>query len=376
MDDAFDDVHATVRGAPAVALTDAGLGDDPLLGRVLAEKYRIDALIGSGGMGSVYRATQLTVARLVAVKVLRPVPGVSAGHLAQRFQREALATSRLKHPNTVQVIDFGQTSDGVLFLVLELLEGTLLSDAIAASAPMAPERVAAIGRQIARALAEAHEQGIIHRDLKPDNVFLCSFRGDADVAKVMDFGIAHMATAETSMTQTGMMIGTPRYIAPEQAMGHKVGPSADLYALGVILFEMLTGHAPFEADSVMSLAYAHIHEPPPRLEVPDASPELLASWREVLAALLAKSPAARPASAAEVALWLGRLEALAERAAGLARNPLHKPLPGRDPTLSGLTAPRRPQPSRVRRSRGDLAMFLATVVFMGLGGLLAWWLSR
>ncbi len=367
----------TVRGEPApFSAPSESSPEDPLIGRVLLGKYRIDALLGAGGMGAVYRATQLAVARLVAVKVLRQVPGVSAEQLALRFQREALATSRLKHPNTVQVFDFGQTEDHILFMVLELLEGAPLSEVISTEAPLSPARVSHIGRQVAKSLAEAHELGIVHRDLKPDNVFLCRIGRDTDVVKVMDFGIARLTTMDSNMTQTGMMIGTPKYIAPEQAMGLKVGPEADLYALGVMLYEMLTGKALFEADSMMALAYAHVHDPIPRLELRGVEPSVGEAWRNILTHLLAKSPEDRPSSATEVATWLQRIEAVAERAEGLARNPLHKPLPGREPTGIIPLAQRTGHHRAVRRRRSSTPTFLLALLFMALGGVLAWWLAR
>ncbi|HRE87977.1 MAG TPA: serine/threonine-protein kinase, partial [Myxococcota bacterium] len=165
------------------------------VGHVLDGKYRLDGLIGEGGMGAVHRATQLAVNRPVAVKVLKQVTGLASDQLSERFKREAIATSRLKHPNTVQLIDFGE-SDGVLYLVLELLDGEPLSTLIEREAPLSLDRVAAIGKQISKSLAEAHELGIVHRDLKPDNVFICQYAGDKDVPKVMDFGIARVMTSD------------------------------------------------------------------------------------------------------------------------------------------------------------------------------------
>jgi len=294
---------------------------DPLLGAVIAGKYRIEKLLGVGGMGAVYMAVQLAVSRRVALKVLRSLPGVSERQLTERFKREAHATSRLHHPNTVQVIDFGEDG-GLLYLVLELLEGATLSRVISRSAPLAPERVASIGKQIAKSLAEAHEQGIVHRDLKPDNVFICNYLGDPDFAKVMDFGIARLLTTDVSMTRTGMMIGTPKYMAPEQAMAKKVGPAADLYALGVILYEMLTAAPPFSADSGVALALLHINEPPPALVLPGYPEPLAEAWRGLVGALLIKDPERRTHSASEVAGWLQQVEVDSQRWAEAGRSPL------------------------------------------------------
>jgi len=353
---------------------------DPLVGQVIAGKYRIEKLIGVGGMGAVYRATQLAVERQVALKVLRQVPGVSEHQLAERFKREAHATSRLHHPNTVQVIDFGEEA-GLLYLVLELLEGSPLLRVIQRDAPLAPERVASIGKQIAKSLAEAHAEGIVHRDLKPDNVFICNYHGDPDFTKVMDFGIARIVTADVAMTRTGMMIGTPKYMAPEQAMAKKVGPTADLYALGVILFEMLTGVPPFSGDSGMALALAHINEPPPPLMLPGYPEPLAEAWRGLVGSLLMKNPEKRAQSASQVAGWLQQVEVDARRWAEVGVSPLLSTLPGRDPqaTYDGPT-PRSTvtiaQAVGRPRDVNRVWVWTAALAFMILGGLVAFLLVR
>lgn len=348
-------------------------------GHVFDGKYRLDGLIGEGGMGVVHRATQLAVNRPVAIKVLKHVPGLPSDQLSQRFKREAIATSRLKHPNTVQVIDYGE-SDGILYLVLELLDGEPLSTLIEREAPLSPERVAAIGKQVAKSLAEAHELGIVHRDLKPDNIFICQYAGDSDVPKVMDFGIARVMTADVAMTRTGMMIGTPKYMPPEQAMGQKVGPPADLYALGVILFEMLTGKPPFDADSAMALAMAHVHEAPPPLELPGVAPSLAEAWADLIRALLSKRPDERPQRASLVVGWLAQLEVEAKRKDEARARPGP---PAQDVRSVRTEEPTndRPirRPSRVLAARApdrsrptQLWLWLGATLFMALGGLVAW----
>ena len=364
---------------PRANSNDAMEATDPMLGQVIAGKYRVEKLIGVGGMGAVYRATQLVVSRPVAIKVLRQVPGVSEHQLTERFKREAMATSTLKHPNTVQVIDFGE-DQGLLFMVLELLEGAPLVRVIQREAPLAPERVAAIGKQIAKSLAEAHEQGIVHRDLKPDNVFICNYHGDPDFTKVMDFGIARIVTADVAMTRTGMMIGTPKYMAPEQAMAKKVGPPADLYALGVILFEMLTGVPPFNADSGMALALAHINEPPPPLLLPGYPEPLAEAWRGLVGSLLMKNPDKRAQSASQVAGWLQQVEVDAQRWAEVGRSPLLSTLPGREPTAtydgpSPRTTMTIEQAMRPRDAN-RVWVWTAAIAFMILGGLVAFLLVR
>ncbi|PIE20992.1 MAG: hypothetical protein CSA66_00225 [Proteobacteria bacterium] len=285
--------------------------NDPFIGRVIGGQYRVDDKIGEGGMGAVYRATQLAVSRSVAIKVLRAhVPEIDKAALVHRFRREAMSTSKLRHPNTVSVYDFGETEDGTLYMVLELLDGVTLTELVERHAPLPPERVAYIGKQIAKSLAEAHECGIVHRDLKPDNIFICDYHGDADFTKVMDFGIARLLSGDDArdVTRTGMMVGTPRYIAPEQAMAKKVGPPADLYALGVILYEMLTGRAPFDEESAMALALAHINEPVPPLKLPRYPKHLAEGWQGLVEGLLTKNPKRRPQRSADVANWLAQLE--------------------------------------------------------------------
>jgi len=356
---------------------------DPLIGTTIADKYRIDRLLGAGGMGAVYVATQLAVNRPVAVKVLRQIAGVSETQLVERFKREALATSKLRHPNTVSVIDFGQTAHGMLYLVLELLQGVTLTRLIRGEGPLAPERVAAIGKQIAKSLAEAHALGIVHRDLKPDNVFVCDYHGDRDFTKVMDFGIARLLTTDVSMTRTGMMIGTPRYMAPEQALAKKVSPVADLYALGVILYEMLTGAPPFSADSSMGLALAHINEPPPPLLLPGYPEPLAAAWRGLVGSLLAKSPGERPQRADDVAQWLQQLEFDAKRLAEDPRTtaPVGTPTPSPTPTptYAGPTARNTVSVEAALRQRDGAGrgwMWALAILCMILGGVVAFLLMQ
>ncbi|MDP6944061.1 MAG: serine/threonine-protein kinase, partial [Myxococcota bacterium] len=181
---------------------------DTLIGQVLDGKYRIDARLGRGGMGTVYRATQLVVDREVAVKVMRlpeELADEGRSHLVHRFHREAKATSQLKGPHTIRVFDFGETSDGLLFLVLEFLEGETLRHVIGRDAPMSPGRVAQIGQQLCRGLGEAHRRSIVHRDLKPDNVMLCTYGEFSDHVKILDFGIAYLLDPSSSkLTQEGM----------------------------------------------------------------------------------------------------------------------------------------------------------------------------
>jgi len=268
------------------------------LGRLIADKYRLDAVLGVGGMGAVFRATQLSVNRPVAVKLIQG-PLLKHPEVEKRFRREAEAMARLRHPASVRLFDFGATSEGELYMVMELLEGHDLAAHLVQRGALQAGEALAIAKQILLALGEAHAQGIVHRDLKPANVFMAELHGGEIAVKVMDFGIAgiEQAAAHNRLTRTGTVLGTPAYMSPEQAQGHAVDGRSDLYALGVLLFEMITGRVPFTADSAVSLLLAQVSFAPPRLQevLPD-HPELV-PLQPLLDALLQKSPDNRPANA-------------------------------------------------------------------------------
>jgi serine/threonine protein kinase len=274
-------------------------GEPDLVGEVLEGKYHIKDRLGQGGMGTVYRAHQSSMARDVAIKVLRPQFALNKIAI-QRFLREARAASQLRHPNTITVYDSGQTDEGHLFLVMEMLQGTPLSDVLAGETRMAPERAAHVLAQICDSLSEAHEKGIIHRDMKAENVFLERTAGNPEHVKVLDFGIAKMTEeANTQATATGMICGTPAYMSPEQAMGRDLKPSSDVYALGVLLFEMLAGTRPFSGTSPMEVMLKHINDPVPPL--PDGiGGGHRAELTALLESLLEKKAVARPQTCQEV----------------------------------------------------------------------------
>ena len=295
---------------------DGGLGrtHTPLAGKVIDGRYRIDDRVGGGGMGEVYRAQQLSMGREVAVKVLRR-RFAEDEEATRRFLHEVQVVSRLTHPNTVTVYDSGKTRAGLLYIVMELLAGRLFTDAIREEAPMPADVALSLVAQVAGALAEAHDKGIVHRDLKPDNVMLAELGGWRDQVKVLDFGIALLMRAPQSsrVTRRGMVLGTPAYMAPEQAQGEETGPPADLYALGCILYECLSGRPPFVRDKPAQLMRAHVaDEVPPlpdALDVPEPAEELV-RW------LLEKVPARRPGSAREL---VARIDALTKaRASAMA----------------------------------------------------------
>jgi len=252
---------------------------DPMIGRLLGGRYEIISLLGQGGMGAVYKARQPAVKRMIALKVLLR-EFAENDTVVKRFHQEALAASRLTHPNTIKVFDFGQTDDGVLYMAMELLRGESLAHALSRGGPMAPKRVVHIMRQCCKSLAEAHKAGIIHRDLKPDNIFLVEIEGERDFAKVLDFGVAKLKEfegKEGTLTQAGMIFGTPKYMSPEQARSANLDPRSDVYALGVIMYEMLMGKPPFTADNPLSILISHVNEQPrrfaqfnPGLQIPTA----------------------------------------------------------------------------------------------------------
>jgi serine/threonine protein kinase/tetratricopeptide (TPR) repeat protein len=286
---------------------------DPLVGRVLDDKYRLDSRLGAGGMGTVYSATHLLIERPVAVKVLNP--RLLADEAAkERFRREARAAGRLQHTNAVAVTDFGETHDGVVYIVMELLEGKPLREVLAHEAPLDPARAVSLMLQVAAAVESAHEAGIIHRDLKPGNIFLVQRPSVPYVVKVLDFGIAKLApeggdaSPHDTLTGTGVMIGTPRYMSPEQCDGAQLTPASDVYSLGVILYEMLTGQTPFTGATPLSLALKHSSESPrPPRELVAAIPPAL---EELVLHALEKSPQERPRDAGE---FRRELYAVAER---------------------------------------------------------------
>ncbi len=290
-------------GATASATgLDAGDGATDLVGTTIAGRYRIDRLLGSGGMGAVYRAEHVHMRKTVALKVLHRemtlVPEVVA-----RFEREAIAASRVDHPNVVAATDFGKLEAGGFYLVLEFVEGRSLRALLDAEGALAPDRAARIAVQIASALAEAHAQGIVHRDLKPDNVMLVERPENPEHVKVLDFGIAKVAASDLAgqpaLTRFGSVFGTPEYMSPEQAMGTAVDHRADLYALGILLHEMLAGETPFHDDDLMAVLARQMTAPPPPLP-PSVPPAL----RAVVDQLLAKRPEERPPNADAVVAGL------------------------------------------------------------------------
>lgn len=259
---------------------------DPLIGRMVGA-YRIAAPIGRGGLATVYRARHEVVGRDVAVKILSASVSRSPT-LRARFLREARAANRVRHPHVIDVADIGETEDGLAFLVMELLEGRTLAEEIAGG-PIAPERALRIAAQAAAALGCAHDLGVVHRDVKPANVFVLRRDGGAPFIKLLDFGLANLR-GEHRLTASGELFGTPAYMAPEQIDGDKPAPAVDLYALGCVLFEMLTGSIPFRGSTPATLDQ-HLRAPAPRPS--DRRAGLPAGIDALVASLLEKDPARR-----------------------------------------------------------------------------------
>lgn len=256
---------------------------------LIADRYRLEDVIASGGMGQVWRAKDEVLGRPVAVKVLRPEAAEDSGFL-ERFRAEARNSAALQHPNIVTVFDFGEGKHSA-YLVMELIDGEPLSAVIRDRGPLPPDLATEVLYQAAIALQAAHDAGVVHRDVKPANIVM-----DADgYARLADFGISR-AIAGSGITQTGEVMGTAHYLSPEQVQGHPAGPASDVYALAVVGYEMVTGERPFDGESMVVTALAHVSQPAP--DLPAWVPEPL---RTTVMAGLAKAPEQRPESASAFA---------------------------------------------------------------------------
>jgi serine/threonine-protein kinase len=290
---------------------------DELIGRVINDRFRVISVIARGGMGRVYRAEQVPLGRMVAIKTLdlRHEGGNHDPLFQQRFFLEASIASKLQHPNTVTVFDYGRTSDDLYFIAMELVEGRSLLNLIRSESPLPHARVVHIAMQIARSLREAHRLDVIHRDLKPGNVLLTKHADEEDFVKVLDFGLVkHIESeADQELTKAGLFMGSPKYMAPEQIRGEEeIDGRADVYALGVVMYEMLTGKVPFDRENTVKLLLAHLHESPPPLSV-EGCPDGLA---QLVMRCLAKDPKQRPASMDELIRLLKFVDGVPTTASG------------------------------------------------------------
>jgi serine/threonine protein kinase len=273
---------------------------------MLSDRYRLERKLGHGGMGVVYGATDVVMRRPVAIKLISPDPLVEE-EAASRFLREARNTARIHHPNIVHVFDLGRSSTGDLFFVMELLDGESLSQRLRKVSHFSAEVSLHVGAQICSALAHAHENGIVHRDLKPANVMLVPTGDDPHFAKVLDFGVAKAQDQGTQLTRTGMLVGTVEYMAPEQIMGRPVDARTDIYALGVILYRMLTGTPLFRDGGSAQLIHQHINEIPEPLRKRAPAYDIPQALEAVVLRCLAKRPEGRFASMRELGDALERL---------------------------------------------------------------------
>ena len=287
-------------GGPVVP----GTEEDPLLGRVLSERYRILRKLGEGGMGVVYLAEHIVIEKKIALKVLFP-DLTRRADLVQRFIQEAKSASRIGHENVIDITDFGQSPEGYVFIAMEYLSGQDLGQVLKASGPMPWKRAQPIVLQIAKALRAAHERGIIHRDMKPENIFVIPRDDGREFIKVLDFGIAKVMGLDEDaprLTRTGMIFGTPEYMSPEQAQGQSVDHRVDIYAVGCIMYQILTGQVPFQAESFMGILSKHMMEAPepPRHRNPSVDPAI----ETIVLKAMEKDPARRYQSMGELVVAL------------------------------------------------------------------------
>src|SRR5689334_2395249 len=307
------------RGPSLPAPRPPAQGPDPLIGRTINERYRIVGTIARGGMGKVYRAEQQPLGRLVALKVLNPnYTGENDPEFHRRFFLEASIASKLTHPNTVTIFDYGKTDDDIYYIAMELLEGRTLHRALREEGPFHPDRAMHIARQICRSLREAHGLGVIHRDLKPANVYLVQHGDESDFVKVLDFGLVKNLDEKggEELTQTGLFMGSPKYMSPEQIRGERVDGRVDVYALGVMMFEMLTGKVPFDRANSVNILMAHIQEDIPAMKVFNPEVHVPAQLESVVRRCMAKEPTARYASMDEVLAALKQCSGISSTMSG------------------------------------------------------------
>jgi eukaryotic-like serine/threonine-protein kinase len=347
----------------------AAFQPDSLLGTVISGRYRLSAHLASGGMAAVYAAEDTRERSEVAVKVLRP-DLASSPDVVRRFLCEGAIAGMIEHENVVRVLDHGGDDEGPYFIVMELLEGEGLFDRLLRQGALPPSETVAILVQVCAGLEAAHREGVIHRDLKPENVFLHGRRGAPPVVKILDFGVASSANAETG--DAGFVVGTPEYLSPEQAMGQAVDARADIYSVGVMAWRMLIGRTPFTAESRDSMILKQAREPvPPLTEArPDlaAHPDLVAA----VARACAKNPDHRPASAEglaeELARTMGRRTHLpTPTPSSIFRSslPVNQPASLSAPLSASPKPPAPASPPPVDRGRG---LRLAALVMLGLAG--------
>ena len=346
----MSDSARRIDDGPKVGSRHSGVSRTPdaLIGAVIDQRYRVEALLGEGGMGLVYRATHIQLHKALAIKVLRS-ENIRDEEVLARFRREAQSASNIGNEHIVDIHDFGTLPDGSTYFVMECLEGLDLIDAIDAAQRLPEGRAIHIARQICLALGAAHDAEIVHRDLKPENVFLTRRGEDEDFVKVLDFGIAKVANRPHRLTRDGEVLGTPHYMSPEQCAGNDIDHRTDIYALGVLLYEMVTGRVPHDADTMMGILTKHMYEDPvpPRVRFSKLSEQL----ERVILRCLEKKPEQRYRTMHELEADLGRVHA-GRKVVG--------------PDTITLKPALEPKPKQARKTRIALAA-LALLVLAVLG---------
>lgn len=326
----YDDSVQFCIADAAKLLIVGGPDEDPFLHQVIANKYRIEKKLGEGGMGKIYLARHVTLGKRFAIKTLHP-DFTRNREALERFRREAITTAQLEHPNILGMADMDQLEDGTAYIVMEFLEGRELRASLNETPVLPLPRAVHIFSQVCRALAAAHDKGIVHRDMKPENVFLVEREGDPDFVKVLDFGISKIRQAGSKLTQTGMVIGTPHYMSPEQARGDSnLDHRSDIYTVGVMLYEALTGRLPLQADNPTGVLVKILtEEPPPPSAVNPAIPPAV---EQVILRAMAKDPNARFASCRELAQALQRATGILDGTTAYAAAATAGMTAGRPPT--------------------------------------------
>ncbi|WP_437792429.1 protein kinase domain-containing protein [Sorangium sp. So ce693] len=274
---------------------------DPLLGRVINGRFKIVSVIARGGMGKVYRAEQAPLGRICALKVLSPkYEGDHDPEFHRRFFLEASIAAKLTHPNTVTVFDYGQSDDDIYYIAMEYIEGKTLHRVLREEGPFSEARAAHIARQICRSLREAHGLGVVHRDLKPGNVLLVDHEDEHDHVKVLDFGLVKDTQSGEDLTQQGLFMGSPKYMAPEQITGNDVSARTDIYALGVMMYEMLSGQVPFDKGASVGTLMSHVHDQLPPMQAHNPQLSISQTMEGIVYRCLEKDPAHRFSSMNEL----------------------------------------------------------------------------
>jgi serine/threonine-protein kinase len=377
--------------------------DDPLVGTVVNGKYRVASIVATGGMGRIYKAEQLPLGRTVALKVLNPQYTASSDDDAfqKRFFLEASILSKLQHPNIVTVFDYGRidgTDPEAYFMAMEFLAGDTLHRRLNQCGPLSPHEAIGLARQLARGLREAHAHDVVHRDLKPSNVMLIPQEDGSELVKIVDFGLVKVLTDDSDhVTKEGTFLGSPRYMSPEQIAHGRVDLRTDIYSLGVILYQVLTGTLPFDSDHAVQTLMAHLHNPVPWMAENAPGVQVPAALENFVRRCLEKNPAQRPASMEEFTREITELEAALGMTSGVglafdydtgsgSRKPLQQPIPeirtgpqarsgsGDRLALEPLEQPTIATPPPFSRSRTitRYALMAAGVLVVGAAAVVLW----